>query len=244
MEITLDSLFSGQIKLLQPKEGYRFSVDAPLLASWVKLKRGEKAIELGTGNGVIAVILAKKFKESEIVALEVQKELVALAKKNVELNGVSERTKVLQMDIRECQKYFQAQGFDVVVSNPPYFPKGHGRLNLHTQEVLARHEVLGTLEDFLRASSYLLKDGGRCYYIYPPERLLRLLSAMKAERLEPKRLRFVHPRLGEPSRMVLVEAIKGAKEGLKVEPPLFIFDQKGGYTEEMVPIIFQLEEGR
>lgn len=243
METTLDSLFSGQIILLQPKEGYRFSVDAPILASWVKLKRGERAVELGTGNGVIAVILARKFKESEIVALEVQRELAELAKKNVELNGVSEWTRVLEMDVRECRKYLQAQSFDVVVSNPPYFPKGHGRLNLHTQEVLARHEVLATVEDFLRASSYLLKDGGRCYYIYPPERLLRLLFAMKAERLEPKRLKFVHPKPGKPSRMVLVEAVKGAKEGLRVEPPLFVFDQKGGYTQEMRSVIFELEEG-
>lgn len=245
METTLDSLFAGQIKLLQPKEGYRFSVDAPILASWVKLKRGERVIELGTGNGVIAVILARKFKEvSEIVAVEVQRELAELAKKNLELNGVSGWTWVLEMDVRECHRCLQAQSFDVVVSNPPYFPKDHGRLNLHTQEVLARHEVLGTLEDFLKATSYLLKDGGRCYYIYPPERLMRLLFAMKAERLEPKRLKFVHPKPGEPSRMVLVEAVKGAKEGLRVEPPLFIFDQKGGYTQEMKPVIFELEDGR
>jgi len=244
METTLDSLFSGRIKLLQPKEGYRFSVDAPILASWVKVKRGEKALELGTGNGVIAVILARKFKELEIVALEVQKELAELAKKNAELNGVSERMRVLEMDVKECHRHLEAQGFDLVVCNPPYFPKGHGRLSLHTQEVLARHEVLGTIEDFLRASSYLLKYGGRCYYIYPPERLLRLLYAMKAHKLEPKRLRFVHPSPGKPSRMVLVEAVKGAKEGLKVESPLFIFDQKGGYTHEMWPIIFQLEEGK
>ncbi len=242
MKTSLDSLFCGQIKLLQPLRGYRFSVDAPILASFVAIRRGERVVELGTGNGVILIILAKKNPGvSRMVGIEVQEELVQLAEKNVRLNGLSGLIEVIQGDIRDCRKIFGPQSFEVVVCNPPYYPPEGGRINPEDQKAIARHEVMGTIGDFLDATAFLLGEGGRSYYIYPSRRAVTLLWEMRKRRLEPKRLRWVHSKAGEPARMVLVEAIKGAREGLEVEAPLVIFDPEGRYTEEMTPILFKLE---
>ena len=243
MKWTLDGLFQGEIKLFQPSDGYRFSIDAPILASFVKVKKGEKLIELGTGNGVILIILGKKYPHlEELWGIEIQRELFELAQKNISLNGISDRIRVIEGDVREIERYFSPQSFQVVISNPPYYPTSSGRINPEDKKAMARHEILGTIEDFLNATSYLLKEKGRCYFIYPQKRAVTLLVEMRKRRLEPKKIRFVHPKPKEEAKMVLVEGIKGGKEGLVVEPPLYIFDQKGSYTEEMTPIIFKLKE--
>lgn len=241
-EVTLDGLFSGRVKLLQPRRGYRFSVDAPILASFVRVRRGERVVELGTGNGVILIILGVKgVKASRMVGIEIQPELAELAKRNVDLNGLGGLIEVIQGDIRECRRIFGPQGFDVVISNPPYHPLPSGRLNPEDERALARHEVTGTIGDFLDATLYLLRDRGRCFYIYPAKRAVTLLCEMRRRGIEPKRVRWVHSREGEGARMVLVEAVKGGGEGLEVEPPLVIFDREGNYTPEMDPILFRLE---
>lgn len=243
MKWTLDGLFQGEIKLFQPIDGYRFSIDAPILASFVKVKKGERLIELGTGNGVILIILGKKYPHlEELWGIEIQRELFELAQKNISLNGISDRIRVIEGDVREIERYFSPQSFQVVISNPPYYPTSSGRINPEDKKAMARHEILGTIEDFLNAAFYLLKEKGRCYFIYPQKRAVTLLVEMRKRRLEPKKIRFVHPKPKEEAKMVLVEGIKGGKEGLVVEPPLYIFDQKGSYTEEMTPIIFKLKE--
>jgi len=240
---TLDGLFQGEIKLFQPSDGYRFSIDAPILASFVKVKKGEKLIELGTGNGVILIILGKKYSYlEELWGIEIQRDLFELAQENVKMNGLSERIRIIEGDVKEIERHFSPQSFQVVVSNPPYYPASSGRINPENKKALARHEIMGTIEDFLNATSYLLKEKGRCYFIYPQKRAITLLVEMRKRRLEPKKIRFVHPKPKEEAKMVLVEGIKGGKEGLVVEPPLYIFDQKGSYTEEMTPIIFKLKE--
>jgi len=240
---TLDGLFQGEIKLFQPSDGYRFSIDAPILASFVKVKKGEKLIELGTGNGVILIILGKKYPHlEELWGIEIQRDLFELAQENVKMNGLSERIRIIEGDVKEIERHFSPQSFQVVVSNPPYYPASSGRINPENKKALARHEIMGTIEDFLNATSYLLKEKGRCYFIYPQKRAITLLVEMRKRRLEPKKIRFVHPKPKEEAKMVLVEGIKGGKEGLVVEPPLYIFDQKGSYTEEMTPIIFKLKE--
>ncbi len=243
MKWTLDGLFEGKVKLFQPSNGYRFSVDAPILASFVRVKPGERLIDLGTGNGVILIIIGKKYSQiKELWGIEIQKDLFELAKENVKMNGLSERIRVIEGDVREIDHHFSPQSFQVVISNPPYYPTSSGRINPENKKAMARHEILGTIEDFLNATSYLLKEKGRCYFIYPTKRAITLLVEMRKRRLEPKRLRFVHPKPEEEAKMVLVEGIKGGREGLVVEPPLYIFDQKGSYTEEMTPIIFKLKE--
>lgn len=243
MKWTFDGLFEGEIKFLQPRDGYRFSVDAPILAFFVKIKGEERIIDLGTGNGVILIILGKKYPHlKELWGIEIQRELFELAQENVKLNGLSERIRVIQGDVREIKRYFSPQSFQVVISNPPYYPVSWGRINPQDKKALARHEILGTIEDFLEATSYLLKERGRCYFIYPQKRAITLFVEMRKRRLEPKRLRFVHPKPKEEAKMVLIEGLKGGGEGLVVEPPLYIFDEKGSYTEEMTPIIFKLKE--
>ena len=241
-EFTRDGLFRGELQFLQPRQGYRFSVDAPLLASFVKLKRGDRVIDLGTGCGVILVILARRFpKVRELVGVEVQEGLAELARRNAELNGVGNLIRIVRGDIRECRKNFAPETFDVVVSNPPYYPSEGGRVNPGDEVAIARHEVMATMADFAEATRYLLKGGGRCYFVYPARRAVNILTEMRQRRLEPKRLRWVHPRPGEEARMVLVEGVKGAGEGVAVEPPLFIHDSQGNYTPEMERVLFRLE---
>ena len=241
-DVTFDSLFSGAIKLLQHRRGYRFSVDAPILASFVRLKRGERVVDLGTGNGVILLILARRFPQAgEMVGVEIQEGLAELASRNVELNGLGGLIRVLHGDIRECRRLFGPESFDVVVSNPPYYPLGRGRINPEDERAIARHEVMATVGDVVEASRYLLKGGGRVYYVYPARRAVTLLAEMRRRSIEPKRMRWVHPFPAKGAEMVLVEGVKGAKEGLEVEPPLVVQDAEGGYTEEMERVLFKLE---
>ena len=239
---TLDGLFQGALKIIQKREGYRFSVDAPLLASFVKLKRGERVVDLGTGSGVILLILRKRYPEAgELVGVEIQQELVELARRNVILNEMEGLIRIVHGDIRGIKKIFGAGSFDVVVSNPPYYPLQ--RKNLLSQRAMARHEVAGGIREVMAASSYLLREGGRGYFIYPSRRAATLILEMREARLEPKRMRWVHSFEGKPAKMVMVQGVKGSGEGLEVDPPLFLFRSPGEYTQEMETVLFRLKEG-
>ena len=227
------------MKLWQPRKGYRFSVDAPLLASFVRIKGGERVIELGSGNGVILLLLATRAPRArEMVGLEIQREMVKLAEENVLLNGYEGLIRMVHGDIRECKRLFAPESFDLVLSNPPYHPVGRGRVSLLSTKAVARHEIFGGIEDILRASRYLLKGGGRAYYIYPSRRAATLLALMRSFKLEPKLIRWVHPSPGEGAKMLLVEGVKGASEGLEVSPPLYIHGEGGEYTEETRRILY------
>ncbi len=241
---TLDGLFQGALKIIQRREGYRFSVDAPLLASFVRLKRGERVVDLGTGSGVILLILAKRYPQvGELVGVEIQQELVELARRNVILNEMEGLIRIVHGDIRGIKNFFDAGSFDVVVSNPPYYPLHERRSGYLSQRAMARHEVAGGIREVMVASSYLLREGGRGYFIYPSRRAATLIHQMREARLEPKRMRWVHSFEGEPAKMVMVQGVKGAGEGLEVEPPLFIFRSPGEYTQEMETVLFRLKEG-
>lgn len=226
---TLDELFGGRLRILQKKTGYRFSIDAVLLTGFVKLKRGEAVVDLGTGSGVIAIILALRFpKCGRILGLELQGQLADMARRSVEVNGLGERIEILQGDVREAGKRLTAKSFDVAVFNPPYRKAGSGRTNPDEERALARHEIGGGATDFLSASAGLLKDGGRVYLIYPAKRMVEIIHRMRALKLEPKKLRVVHSKAFSEGDFVLVEGLKGGGEELKVLTPLYIYGEKGG----------------
>ncbi|RLB05745.1 MAG: SAM-dependent methyltransferase, partial [Deltaproteobacteria bacterium] len=209
-EETLDSLLGGKIKVVQQRDGYRFSIDALLLAGFVYLRRGEKVIDMGTGVGIIPLILGKRGEGGcQIIGVEIQEKLVELAKKNVSLNKLEDLITIFQGDIRELNNTFSPSSFDVVVANPPYYRVSDGRLNLHSQKAIARHEIKCTIEDILRMARYLLKEGGRIFVIFPAHRSITLLSGLRNKSLEPKRLRWVHSKSGEGANFILVEAYKG-----------------------------------
>lgn len=231
--LTLDSI--RDISLYQSREGYRFSVDALLLASFVTLPRASAIADLGAGSGIIGLLLAKKYPRSRVTLVELQESLFRLAGRNVELNGLADRVRVLRSDIRHLTSggSFSGSRFDLVVSNPPFRRPRTGLLSISDERALARHEIALPVSDLVRAASLILRHHGRFCLIHLPERLFDVTGCMRQHALEPKRLRFVHSLPETEAKMVLIEAVKGGRAGAKVEPPLFVYKQDGTYSAEM-----------
>jgi tRNA1Val (adenine37-N6)-methyltransferase len=225
--------------LLQEKHGYRFSLDAVLLAGLTTIRPGERVIDLGTGCGIILLLLACRFSDCTLTGVEFQSTLARLAEKNVRLNELTERVRIIQADVRTLPPHFPPGSFEVVLSNPPYRPLASGRLNPITEKAIARHELSGSLKTVAEAAHYLLAHGGRFYLIYPAWRLVTLCWTLRNHGLEPKTLRLVHSWDGEPASLVWAEARKGGGEELQILPPLIIYHPNGQYTPEL-EALFQL----
>ena len=230
---TVDSLFQGRIKVIQKKKGYRFSVDAAILAHHVPLKPLDIAVDLGTGCGVIPLILSLRTTSAHIYGIEIQKELAELASKNIQLNAMEGNITVVHGDIKDFRAFLTPGTVDVVFSNPPYRKLHSGRINPEAERAVARHEIKASLSDVLSVAEGLLKPSGRFVVIYPAERAVDLLSRMRAFQLEAKRLRWVHSRQNSVAKLVVVEGIKHGNPGLKVDAPLVIYRPNGEYTNEM-----------
>lgn len=231
METTLDGV--RDIRVYQNKEGYRFSVDAVLLASFVNVRHARRIIDLGAGSGIIGLLLARRYHLASSVLVEFQESLFTLARRNIGLNGLEDRVEALQADIRDLRGGDWSQGFDLVVSNPPFRCPSTGRISVGEERAVARHEIALRLADLAATASRLLKDKGRFFMIYHPGRLLEVFDTLRANRLEPKRIRFVHNSIGAESKIVLIEAAKDGRQGLKIEGPLYVYDEGGGYTHEV-----------
>jgi tRNA1Val (adenine37-N6)-methyltransferase len=228
---TMDALFQGKLRLFQKEKGYRFSLDAILLAYFVRAHRGARVAELGTGNGVIALILAYLDPSLNITAVEVQREMAHYAVRNVRLNGLEEKVKIVHGDVRRIAAVAEPESYDVVVCNPPYRKATSGRVSPDEEKKIARHEVRATLGDFLRAAAYLLPVKGRISLIYPSVRCVDLLQAMRETRIEPKRLQMVHSFADAEASLVLTQGVKGGKGAIEVMPPLVVYQTNKTYTD-------------
>lgn len=232
--ITRDTLFNGKLVIYQYKKGYRFSIDAVILAGLTESTSRDDVIDLGTGCAVIPLILAYRGKAKRIVAVEIQKELAEIARKNVEENGFSDIVDVRHMDVKTVREHFDPQCFDVVVSNPPYRPVKTGRINPETQKAIARHELAMTLDDLMTASAYLLKDGGVLSVIYPAWRLDDLIVTAYHHGLTVKKLTCIHSRAGSRADLVHILARKKGGKEMIIAPPLFVYESdEKRYTEQM-----------
>ena len=230
---TVETLFGGRLKVLQKKKGYRYAIDSVLLAHFVDLKEGERVLEIGAGSGVISLVLAYLNPSVRVTGLEIQESLAGMAGRSVKLNRLEDRVEIIHGDARNAGGQRSAQSYDVVVFNPPYRKVGSGRVNPREEKALARHEVEGSVTDFLEVSRHALKAGGRVYLIYPCSRMVLALHRMRSERLEPKKLRTVHSMPGSRGDFILVEGLKGGGEELSVLPPLFLYDRDGEYSKEL-----------
>jgi tRNA1Val (adenine37-N6)-methyltransferase len=239
-EETVDEILGGRLRIIQKKKGYRFSLDALLLAHFAALREGDDLIDLGTGSGIIALILAQRFCCVRVLGIDIQEGIVAMAKRSVLLNGLEGRVEIRQGDICRPESLCGPQSFSAAVFNPPYRRLRSGRTNPNSEKAVARHEIAGTAADFLAAAVYALQPDGRMYVIYPAVRMVELIARMRECRIEPKRLRLVHSRSGGSGAFVLVEGVKGGREQLNVLPPLFIYAEAGGYTLEMTEIFRDL----
>jgi tRNA1Val (adenine37-N6)-methyltransferase len=239
---TIDDLLGGRLKVLQKERGYRFSIDSLLLAHFVRLKRGDSVIDLGTGSAIILLILSHRFKCERMVGIEIQEELADMARRNIKMNNLESEIEVLSGDVGEIETFLNPQLFDVVIFNPPYRKLNSGRINPDREKAVARHEIKGTLYDFLLSAKYIVKESGYVYIIYPSVRMAELLFRMRTCDMEPKRLRIVYGSSASEGQFVLVEGKKGGGEELKVLPPLFIYEEDGGYTEEMESIFGEISD--
>jgi len=236
--VTLDSI--RDIKLYQSVNGYRFSVDALLLYSFVNVPRIKQIADLGAGTGIVGLLLAKKYPDAQVSLFELQERLAALAQKNITLNALEERVEIVRTDIRDIRSGRTAWGlncFDIAVSNPPFRKQKTGLISPEEERAIARHEIRLTLPELIGAVHCLLCAKGRFLLIYHPERLPELVGSLKEKGIEVKRLRFVHSHMWSAAKMVLVEAVKGGKGGVKVERPLYVYDEHGGHSDEMVQIL-------
>lgn len=229
----LDDLQRNGYKLIQNSTVFCFGMDAVLLTAFSVIKDGENMIDLGCGNGVIPILLKAKTGGAHFTGLEIQDINVDMARRSVEYNGIGNAVEIVQGDIKEACTLFQKAGFDVVTSNPPYMTEHHGLTNPESHKAIARHELLCTLEDVVKAASGLLKVGGRFYMVHRPQRLDEIFGVIKANGMEPKRMRLVYPFMDKEANMVLIESVKGAKPMLKVEKPLIIYQEPGVYTQEV-----------
>ncbi len=226
---TLDILCNERVRLIQKKKGYRFSMDPLLLANFVKLKKRERLLDVGTGCGIIPIYLSKKGYTNKLVGIEIQNELYALAVRNKELNACA-NVEFIRGDVKAVAK--ELGNFQILISNPPYVKQKTGRTSPEQSRVVARYESDLDLSAVVSVASSVLSTGGRLCLIYPAERLGEVVYGAKSAKLEPKRLRLVHSRRNEPAALLLIECVKGGGAGLRVEAPLYIYED-GDYTEEV-----------
>lgn len=229
---TNDYCFEGLLKVCQPKTGFRFSVDAVLLARWVRPKKRGRALDLGCGCGIMALMLAYLYTDMMVTGIEIQTMLAETARHNVGLNSL-QNLSIIEGDVRNCNPAELGAPFDIIVCNPPFFKPGAGRVNLHSGEAQARHEINLDLAQLAETSRRLLSNKGRLYVIYPAERLGEAIAVFAAAGLMPKRLRCIHSRKGDGACLVLLESCFQGRHGLKVESPLYIYKNGEDYTDEV-----------
>lgn len=240
----IDDLQVNNLKIIQNPKGFCFGIDAVLLANFVELKKNARVVDLGTGTGIIPILLAGKSDTSHITALEIQGEVADMARRSVKLNHLEDRIEIKNMDLKEALEVLPVNSFDVVTSNPPYMhPKG--LLNPNDEKAISRHEVKCSLQDVIYIGSRLLKHLGKFYMVHRPQRLVDIMVYCRQYKLEPKQIQFIHPSYGKKPNLLLIECRKAAMPELKILDPLYVYDKNGKYTEKIYEIYGKrwLEEG-
>lgn len=232
----IDDLQRNNYRIIQDPERFCFGMDAVLLSGFAKAKEGDHVIDLGTGTGIIPILMEAKTKASNLVGLEIQPESADMAQRSVELNHLEKKIRIVTGDIREASSIFGAATFDVVTSNPPYMTEYHGITNEKSPKAIARHELLCTLEDVICQAAKLLRPGGSFYMVHRPFRLVDIMVLMREYHLEPKRMKLVYPYIDKDPNMVLIEGLRGGRPRMTVEKPLIVYKEPGVYTDEIYEI--------
>ncbi|MDD7218609.1 MAG: tRNA1(Val) (adenine(37)-N6)-methyltransferase [Clostridia bacterium] len=231
----LDDLQNGYY-VIQDPEKFCFGMDAVLLSGFARVKKDETVLDLGTGTGIIPILLKSKTSGRHFTGLEIQDECVEMARRSVMYNHLENDVEIVQGDIKEAADIFGAASFHVVTSNPPYMIGHHGLTNDHIPKAIARHEILCNLEDVVSQTARVLKDRGRFYMVHRPFRLAEIMNILIKYHLEPKRMQLVYPYIDREPNMVLIEALKGGNSRLTVDPPLIVYEKPGVYTENILKI--------
>lgn len=230
---SIDDLQLKNLKLIQKRNAFRFGIDAVLLSDFAKVKKNYRVMDLCTGTGIVPFLILGKYNPKNIVGLEIQDEMVEMACRSVKLNNVEDRIEFINADLKNIELLKTFEKFDVVTVNPPYKLNNAGIVNTSDKVAIARHEIMCNLEDVIAASRVLLKDNGRLYIIHRPERLADIFCLMRKYKIEPKRVRMIHPNTKKAANIVLVEGQRDGGAFLKWEPPLYVYKDEGGYSEEI-----------
>ena len=234
----VDDLHRNGYMLIQDPKRFCFGVDAVLLSGFATAKTGDKVLDLGTGTGVIPILMSAKTKAEHFSALEIQPESAEMAKRSVMLNDLQDKIDIIEGDIKKAAEIFKPSSFDVITTNPPYMNFEGGLKNSYDPKTIARHEVLCSLDDVAFAAQRLLKFGGKFFMVHRPHRLTDIMCVLREHKLEPKRIRFVQPYADREPNMVLVEAVRSGKPMIKVMPTLVIYNSDGTYTQETLDIYY------
>lgn len=232
----LDELQRNGYRIIQNPEKFCFGMDAVLLSGFAKAKKGDRVLDMGTGTGIIPILMEAKTQVGHLIGLEIQEESADMARRSVELNGLSEKIEIVTGDIKEAGRIFKSASFDVVTCNPPYMINQHGLTNPDAPKAIARHEILCTLEDVVSQAAKVLKPGGHFYMVHRPFRLAEIITTLVHYKLEPKRMQLVHPFVDREPNMVLIEATRGGRSLMRVEKPLIIYSKPGVYMPEIYDI--------
>ena len=232
----IDDLQKNHLEIIQNPQRFSFGMDAVLLSGFAKAAPGDLVLDLGTGTGIIPILMSAKTKAAHFTALEIQPESADMARRSVCLNGLEQRIEIVTGDIREAGALFAAASFDVVTSNPPYMTNSHGLVNPGDAKAIARHEICCSLEDLLSAAEKMLRPGGHFYMVHRPFRLAEIMTSLQSHHLEPKRMRLVYPYVDREPNMVLLDCVRGGKPRITVEKPLIVYREPGKYMDEIYDI--------
>lgn len=242
MKITLkeneriDDLEINNLKIIQNTNGFCFGMDSVLLSDFAKEINNSKVIDLGTGTGILPILLSAKTKNTKFVGVEIQQEVAEMANRSVYLNNLQNRIEIINDNIKNLKNKYSTCTFDAVISNPPYKKEGTGMKNVQENKLISRHEITANLEDFIEVSKYLLKDKGSLYLVHRPERLVDILYTLRRNKIEPKKIKMIFPHINDEPNLVLIKAVKNAKPFLKIEKPLYIYKNDGIYTQQVLEI--------
>lgn len=233
----IDDLEYKGLKIIQNTEGFCFGIDAVLLSDFAKeIKNNSKVLDLGTGTGILSILLSGKTNLNKIYGIEIQEEVANMAQRSVQLNNLENKIEIVNKNIKDLENIFEKNSFDAIVTNPPYKKINTGEKNEKENKLISRHEVTASLDDFIKISFNLLKDKGSFYMVHRPERLAEIIYKLKQNKLEPKIIKFVYSNVKSEPKLVLIKSVKNAKEFLKIEKPLFIYNEAGNYTDEILKI--------
>ena len=237
----IDDLEFNDLKIIQNKDWFCFGIDSVLLTDFAKnIKENLKVIDLGTGTGIIPILMSGKTKNNNFVGIEIQSDVAEMASRSVKLNGLEDKIEILNMNILDLKDKYRNKSFDVVITNPPYKKLNTGLINDDDNKIISRHEITASLEDFIEIASYLLKDFGEFYMVHRPDRLVDIFNIMRKNKIEPKKIKFVFPNKNKKTNLILIKGIKNAKPFLEFENNLYVYNEDGNYTDDILKIYNKL----